>query len=56
MAKKPFPPKNGSRMTEKRDDMLDRKAGIPENGARDRRIDKSRGLPADTPKKKPFGK
>lgn len=35
------------KMTEKMDDMMDKKAGIPENGPRDAKIDKSRGLPPD---------
>lgn len=44
-AAKKMPPKR--RMTEMRDDMMDRKRGIPEKSGRDRRIDRKRRLPAD---------
>jgi len=40
------------KMTEKRDDALDRKARIPENSKRDQALDKKRGLPTEAPPKR----
>lgn len=46
MARKPAP----KRYTDKSDDRADRKAGLKEGSARDKALDKKRGVPEDDKK------
>lgn len=42
----------GKKFTEKMDDKLDKKAGIKDGSAKDKKLDKARGLPVDAGKTK----
>lgn len=44
------------KFTEKSDDAYDKKRGIRENSAKDRKLDKARGLPPEKPMKKGAGR